>query len=699
MTPSPSPPPRSPASRTSFSASSPGCRRFISTTRCSRSRPARTTCAPSAWRRAASSGPSSSSSKVRSRTSASTAMATGRLSATTRRPANPYTLNTWIDMLAPRAWAVVAAGTCATYGGIHAMAGNPTGAMGLADYLGWDFRAKSGLPIVNVPGCPVQPDNFMETLLWLLRQAAGKAAVIPLDDDHRPTWLFGKTVHEGCNRAGYYEQADFAHDYNSPKCQVKVGCWGPVVNCNVPKRGWMAGIGGCPNVGGICIGCTMPGFPDKFMPFMDQPPGASISAALIRPYGALHPRSARVHELDGEPRAEVAPQPQRADERVRPALVGLKGDSDCHGDDTQSRAQTGTRKLTEMNWDPITRIIGNLGIYTKIDFANREVVECKSTSSIFRGYSVFMKGKDPRDAHFITSRICGICGDNHATCSVYAQNMAYGIKMPSDGRAHLQPRRGGRVHVRPRHLPGQPGLRGLLREDGEGDEPLAAREGRAHAGAALGHPRSPYDRGHHAELQPVHRGDVPRGAADEPPDARDVLPDGRAPRAPVDALPRRYGDGGDTAGLHRLPRASHEVSRLLQEGDPAQRRHLRLLLRGACPATSRSATAAFCSAAGGASRTRTSSTTATRTWASGAARCTSLPASSSTESSSRRTSSTSTSASASCSATRTTRTGRRRRRSSRATRSATPSTSAIPGTRRPSPSRRSASSTAVRTAG
>lgn len=88
------------------------------------------------------------------------------------------------------------------------------------------------------------------------------------------------------------------------------------------------------------------------------------------------------------------------------------------------------RKLVEMAWDPITRIVGNLGIYTKIDFENREVVECKSTSSLFRGYSVFMKGKDPRDSHFITSRICGICGDNHATCSVYAQNMAYGIKNP-----------------------------------------------------------------------------------------------------------------------------------------------------------------------------------------------------------------------------------------------------------------------------
>jgi hydrogenase small subunit len=167
------------------------------------------------------------------------------------------------------------------------MAGNPTGAMGLADYLGRDFRSAGGLPIVNVPGCPVQPDNFMETFLWLLRQAAGRAPMIPLDEMLRPTWLFGKTVHEGCGRAGYYEQGDFALDYNSPKCQVKVGCWGPVVNCNVTKRGWMAGIGGCPNVGGVCIACTMPGFPDKFMPFMDEPPGASLSSTLIKPYGAL----------------------------------------------------------------------------------------------------------------------------------------------------------------------------------------------------------------------------------------------------------------------------------------------------------------------------------------------------------------------------------------------------------------------------
>lgn len=199
----------------------------------------------------------------------------------------PIPTTDWIDRLAPNAMAMVCAGTCSTYGGIHAMHGNPTGCMGLADYLGWDWKSKLGIPIVNVPGCPIQPDNFMETLLYLLRQLAGLAPMIPLDEALRPEWLFGFTVHEGCDRGGYYEQANFAHEYGSAECLVKIGCWGPAVQCNVPKRGWISGIGGCPNVGGICIGCTMPGYPDKFFPHMEQPPGGTVSSGLVRPYGTL----------------------------------------------------------------------------------------------------------------------------------------------------------------------------------------------------------------------------------------------------------------------------------------------------------------------------------------------------------------------------------------------------------------------------
>ncbi|GAA4574225.1 hydrogenase expression protein HypE [Planotetraspora kaengkrachanensis] len=199
----------------------------------------------------------------------------------------PMTVAEWLDRLAPNATGIIAAGTCATYGGIHAMAGNPTGAMGVADYLGWDWRSKAGLPIVNVPGCPIQPDNMSETLLYLLYQLAGQAPMIPLDQALRPAWLFTATVHEGCDRAGYYEQGQFATEYGTPECLVKIGCWGPVVKCNVPKRGWMNGLGGCPNVGGICIACTMPGFPDKFMPFMDEPPGAHVSSTISEAYGSV----------------------------------------------------------------------------------------------------------------------------------------------------------------------------------------------------------------------------------------------------------------------------------------------------------------------------------------------------------------------------------------------------------------------------
>lgn len=215
----------------------------------------------------------------------------------------PIKTTDWIDRLAKGAWAVVAAGTCATYGGIPAMSGNPTGAMGLPDYLGWGFRSKGDIPVVCVPGCPVQPDNFMETVLYLLQQAAGTAPMIPLDEALRPTWLFRETVHEQCDRGGYYEQADFGAEVGSKKCIVKVGCWGPVVNCNVPKRGWVNGVGGCPNVGGVCIGCTMPGFPDKFMPWMEEPPGAKMSTSAVLMYGRT------VRALRGFTRASLDREP------------------------------------------------------------------------------------------------------------------------------------------------------------------------------------------------------------------------------------------------------------------------------------------------------------------------------------------------------------------------------------------------------
>ena len=134
--------------------------------------------------------------------------------------------------------------------------------------------------------------------------------MISLDEQLRPTWLFGQTVHEGCDRGGYYEQADFAEEYGSPLCIVKLGCWGPVVQCNVGKRGWMGGIGGCPNVGGICIGCTMPGFPDKFMPFMNQPPGSLVVGQRRADLRESDSCAANIYPGFAEQGASLAPPPR-----------------------------------------------------------------------------------------------------------------------------------------------------------------------------------------------------------------------------------------------------------------------------------------------------------------------------------------------------------------------------------------------------
>jgi hydrogenase small subunit len=178
----------------------------------------------------------------------------------------PIRTTEWIDRLAPKALAVVGAGTCATYGGIHAMQGNPTGCMGLQDYLGRDWKSKAGLPIVNVPGCPVQPDNFMETLLYLLRQLAGLAPMIPVDELGRPRWLFGNTVHNGCDRAAYYEQADFTREYGSPNASLRSAAGARSCNAMCPNAAGFPGWGAVPMSAAFASAARCRGFPINSCP-------------------------------------------------------------------------------------------------------------------------------------------------------------------------------------------------------------------------------------------------------------------------------------------------------------------------------------------------------------------------------------------------------------------------------------------------
>ncbi len=193
----------------------------------------------------------------------------------------------WIARMAPGAAAAIAIGTCATWGGIPSAEGNPTGAMSLMDFLGKDYRSAFGVPVVNVPGCAPIGDNFTETAAAILYFLQGFGPLPEFDDLGRPAWLFGETVHRHCVRGAYYEEGSYAETFGDKECLVEIGCWGPVVNCNITSRGAINHAGGCMNAGGACIGCTMPGFPDKFTPFYKKPPGTVVSATASRLLGGL----------------------------------------------------------------------------------------------------------------------------------------------------------------------------------------------------------------------------------------------------------------------------------------------------------------------------------------------------------------------------------------------------------------------------
>ena len=193
----------------------------------------------------------------------------------------------WLRDLAPGAAAVFAIGTCATWGGVPAAAGNVTGSMGVMDYLGENYLSALGLPVINIPGCSPVGDNFTETVAVVLMFLAGVGPLPAFDALGRPAWMFTETVHRGCVRAGYYEEGTFAKRYGDRECLVELGCWGPVVQCNMVSRGAIGSMGGCMNTGGICIGCTMPGFPDAFAPFYKAPPGKTLSAAASRMVGSF----------------------------------------------------------------------------------------------------------------------------------------------------------------------------------------------------------------------------------------------------------------------------------------------------------------------------------------------------------------------------------------------------------------------------
>ena len=190
----------------------------------------------------------------------------------------------WVRALAPLAGHVVAVGTCAAYGGVTSAGGNPSDAVGLhydgahpGGILPPTFRARLGLPVVNVAGCPTHPGWVAETMLLLAQDALPASA---LDTLGRPLFFAQHLVHHGCPRNEFYEYKASALQLSDLGCMMEhLGCIGTqaVGDCNI--RPWN-GEGSCTRGGYPCIACTAPEFEEPHHPFAETPKVAGIPVGL-----------------------------------------------------------------------------------------------------------------------------------------------------------------------------------------------------------------------------------------------------------------------------------------------------------------------------------------------------------------------------------------------------------------------------------
>ncbi len=163
--------------------------------------------------------------------------------------------------LAEKASAVVALGTCAAYGGMHAASPNPTGCVSVADAL-----SEAGIekPIVNVAGCPPHPDWFTGTVGHAL--LFGWPTADEVDGVGRPKRFFGRLLHDLCQRRGDFEASRFAKSVGEPGCLYELGCKGPWTHADCPEREFNGGLNWCVQAGSPCHGCVEPFFPDVASP-------------------------------------------------------------------------------------------------------------------------------------------------------------------------------------------------------------------------------------------------------------------------------------------------------------------------------------------------------------------------------------------------------------------------------------------------
>lgn len=154
--------------------------------------------------------------------------------------------------------AVVAVGSCATFGGVPAAAPNPTDAVGVMDVV-------KGKPLINIPACPANPSNMVGVILHYVLTGQ----VPELDSLLRPKFAFGYRIHDNCERRAHFDAGEFVEEWGdigakNNFCLYKMGCKGPMTfnNCSIVR--YNEGVNWPIGVGRGCIGCSEPDFWDKY---------------------------------------------------------------------------------------------------------------------------------------------------------------------------------------------------------------------------------------------------------------------------------------------------------------------------------------------------------------------------------------------------------------------------------------------------
>jgi len=165
--------------------------------------------------------------------------------------------------------AVISVGACSSFGGLPAASPNPTGATSAADIV-------SGVPVINLPGCPANADNITATLVHFLTFGALPAT----DRENRPLFAYGQRIHDSCERRAHFDAGQFVQSWGDDGhrngwCLYKMGCKGPATFHNCPAVRWNEGTNWPIGAGHGCNGCSEPGFWDTMSPFYDRLPNVS----------------------------------------------------------------------------------------------------------------------------------------------------------------------------------------------------------------------------------------------------------------------------------------------------------------------------------------------------------------------------------------------------------------------------------------